>query len=142
MAEDMKTVGASHPFLQAFDVGILKFEDRPTGGADEVIMVILAAALFVTRLAIAKVALLGQSTAGEEFEGAMDRGVADPRVLLANLQVELLGREVSPRLQKGIENDLPLPRRLQTLGEEIVPELLFTLHCYPQLKMIVNLRKN
>jgi len=128
MVTKEKTVLAGDLLLQAFDAGIFKLDDRPAEGADEMVMMVLFTAALITGLAVAKVPLSCQAALGEELEGAMNGGVADPRILVANGPIELFRREVRPRRQEFIKDHFPLPGRLEAVLAEIVTKGIFIGH--------------
>ena len=68
--------------------------------------------------------LLGNPALGKQPESPIDRGIADMGVLLAQAEVELFRRQVTAVPQKLIENDLPLPCRLETLCRQVATKSL------------------
>lgn len=132
---NQKAVPGCDLLLQPFDPGIFKLDDRPADRADEMIMVLFVAATLVTGLLVAKVPLRCQPALGEELESAMDRGVTDAGILVANSPVELLRREVRSRRQEGIKDHFPLPGRLEAVLAKIFTKGIFVGHCQPLVEI-------
>src|SRR3954462_9851748 len=78
--------------LQALDLVVLELEDEAALHADQVIVVV--ADDLVACLAIAELALDGEAAIDEQLEGPVDRGIADLGLALANLEEELVDRDV------------------------------------------------
>jgi hypothetical protein len=69
--------------LKLFYVGLFKFNNFATTETNQMIMVFVKMAGFIPSLAIAKVALLSDTTFSKQFERTMDCSVANPRVFIA-----------------------------------------------------------
>ena len=122
---DAKAVLVGDGFLQRLDLRVLKLNDGAAVGTDQVVVMLFAGTRLVAGLTVAEVTRFGDAALGKEFEGAMDRGVADPRVKRAQAQVEFLGGEVGPGPQKLIKDDFALAGGLQPLGGEVGAEIVF-----------------
>jgi hypothetical protein len=125
MALDAEAVLVGNRLLQRLDLRVFELDDRTAVSADQMVVMLFTGAGLVAGLAIAEVTGLGDAALGEQLEGAMDRGVTNPRVLSAQAQVELFSREVRPRPQELVENDFSLPSGLESLGDEIGAESFF-----------------
>jgi hypothetical protein len=113
--------------LELFDAPILEFDDSAAVEADQVIMVLILIAGFIARLAVTEMTLLGNAALGKQFQGTMHGGITDPRVFLAQTEIEVLGGEVGSGPQELFENQFPLLGGFQTPAQEVVFELVFCL---------------
>ena len=98
-------------FLGLFDHLALEFDDRTALQAHEMIVVLVLH--FVPNGAIIKLPFFGKTRFHEEFHGAIDRRVANARMVLPNPLIDILARRVPLGLQEGIEDRVPLPRMLE-----------------------------
>ena len=69
MAFNGKTVLSGDFFLKSFNARVLEFDDPAAGDADQVVMVFIQVAGFVTRLAVAEMTLLGDTALGKQLQG-------------------------------------------------------------------------
>src|SRR5215475_8973277 len=88
--------------LQALDLVVLELEDEAALHADQVIVVV--ADDLVARLAVAELALDGEPGIDQQLE----RGVADLGLALADLQQQLVDRDVIFRAQELLDDRLAL----------------------------------
>ena len=91
MAFNGKTVLTGDFFLKSFNTRVLEFDDPAAADADQVVMVFIQVAGFITRLAIAEMTLLGDSALGKQLQGPVHRSITDPGVFPAQAQVKLFG---------------------------------------------------
>src|SRR5262245_5707376 len=92
--------------LQALDLVVLELEDQAALHADQVIVVI--ADDLVARLAVAKLALDGEPGIDQQLERAVHRRVADLGLALADLEQQLVDRDVVARAQELLDDRLAL----------------------------------
>jgi hypothetical protein len=111
--------------LKLFDTRILEFDDLTAPDADQMIMMLVMIAGFVTCLTITKMSLFGNPALGEKFQAAVNRRITNPGVLLAQAKIELFRRKMRTGAQELFENNFPLARRLQPLRQEVISELVF-----------------
>ena len=78
-------------------------------------MIVMFVLQFVPDNPIVEMSFFSKPRLDEEFHGAVDRRVANTRMILSNPLIDLLARRVSLGLQKHVENRIPLPRMLETL---------------------------
>lgn len=130
-----KAVPGSNLFLQSFDAGIFKLDDRPADRADKMIMVLLFAAALVTGMAIAKMALCRQTALREKLESAMHCGVTDMRIFFTNGTIQLFCREVRSRRQKFIKDHFALLGDLETVLAEIFTKGIFVIQSNPLIEI-------
>jgi hypothetical protein len=101
--------------LQLFNARVSKLDNGAAGRADEMVVMLLAAAWLVAGLPVTEMPFLGKAAFGKQLEGAVDRSVTDIGVFLAQSEVEFFGGKVGRAAKKFIQNDLPLPSRFETL---------------------------
>jgi hypothetical protein len=124
VAGDGKTVTFGNLFLQLFDFGIFKLEDGPAMRADQMIVVLGRVCRFKAGRAVTEVPLGGDPAFGEQLQRPMHGGVTDIRMLAADFQIEIFRRGVGRRLEKNIQDNLPLPGGFQPLLQKKCPENL------------------
>ena len=122
MTQHLEVVPRGHVRLRSLDLGAFELDDTAAPEADEVVMVLVLH--LVAGDAVVEVALLGQARFGQQLHRAIDRGVADVRVLFANALVHLFARHVGAHLEERIEDQLTLPRMLQIVLLEVAREHL------------------
>ena len=118
-----------HFLLQSFDLAVLEFHDFPATGADEVIVVPFVRDVVILRLG-AEVAGLGQARFAEEIQGPVDGCQAEVRVLLGQLMVHGLGRDVF-LTEERFQNEFPLPRQLQLMLRQMLAKHVHFLGGFP-----------
>jgi hypothetical protein len=125
MSFNGETVLPGNLNLQLFNARVFEFDDFPAGDTDQVVMMLIQVTGFVTGLSVTEIPLFGYAAFGKQLQGTVNSGITDSRVLFANPQVKLLGREMRTGTQEILENDFPLPGRLQALFEQELSELVF-----------------
>lgn len=75
--------------LQRFDALALKFHDFATDQADQVVMVLALGAMFKTGDSVAKLARGRPPALGHQLQRAVNSGISNPRIPLANPLVNL-----------------------------------------------------
>ena len=78
-------------FLKSFNPRVLEFDDPAAGDADQVVMVFIQVAGFVTRLAITEMTLFGNTALGKQLQGPVHGRITDLGVFPAQAQVKLFG---------------------------------------------------
>ncbi len=125
MGLDGKAITCGDLFLQAFDLTILELNNLAAAGADEVVVMTLMGDVVVLGLRT-EVAGLGQPGVAEEIQSTIDRGEAEVWVLLGELVVHRLGRDVF-LFQEGTQDQLALAGQLQLMFFEVLLEHLHLL---------------
>ena len=139
MALNGKALLAGHLDLKRFDTRVLEFNDLATGKTDQVIMMLVMTAGFITCLAIAKMSLFRDTALGKELQSAVHRCITDSRVLLAQAKVKIFGRKMRSGAQELLENELALMCGFQSLSEEKILEFIYCFafpHSPNPLKMV------
>jgi len=142
MPLDGKPVLPGDFLLKLFYARVLEFDDLPTAGADQVIVMFIQVTGFIARLAIAEMTLLSDAALSKQLQGPVNGGITDPGIFPAQTQVKFFGREVRADTQELLENYFPLAGRLQALVEHEGPEFVFCFcaaHRTIQLKTDFNL---
>ncbi len=112
---------------QGVELGTKEFEGTVAGGTNDVVM--LKTVGLVTMGAISVVHGAGQTTLLQQLQRAVHRGKTDALVLAFDLLMEFLGREMTLRGQKHLEDITPRFGVLEILGtEKILKNLDFILH--------------
>src|SRR6266581_8848117 len=122
---DEESVAVGHLSLEFFDCLVLELDDAPTAGADQMVVVLPFGHVLIPGLAVAEMDLIGDPRLGEQLQCAVDRGVADARVLGPQLQVELLDAHVALGGEEHIKDDVPLAGLLQPLAGDELMEYFF-----------------
>src|SRR6266702_5774778 len=122
---DEESVAVCHFSLKFFDGLVLELDDVAAAGADQMVVVLPLGHVLIPGLAVAKMDLIGDPRLGEQLQGAIDRGVADARVLGPQLQIELLDAHVALGGKEHIENNVPLAGRLEPLAGDELMEYFF-----------------
>lgn len=91
MAFNGKPVLPGDFFLKSFNARVLEFDDSPAGDADQVVMVFIQVTGFVTRLAIPKMTLLGDTALGKQLQGPVHGRITELGVFTAQAQIKLFG---------------------------------------------------
>lgn len=80
--------------LKFFDAWILEFDNLATGNTDQMIVVLILPACFITCLTITKMSLLGNTALGKKFQSAVNRCVTDSRVFPPQAEIKILSRKM------------------------------------------------
>lgn len=118
MPLDQETELLGDALLFLFDCFGLEFDNGSARAAHEMVVVLVLR--LIPGDAIVKVPLFRKASFDQELHGAIDGGVADSRVIVANDPVELFAGDVSALIQKNLENYLALPRALEMVGLQII----------------------
>src|SRR5690606_11938755 len=95
VAHEVEAEAARDLILKPLDLVVGELEHVIALDADQVVVVLGVAGGLVDRLALAEATLGREPALGQQLEGAVDGGVADPRVLLTGEGEQLLDREVA-----------------------------------------------
>ncbi len=105
--------------LKGFEDLVFKFDNLPTAQADQMVMVGALGSGFVSGLSVGKLSLGGETQAGEKLEGPVDRCIADLRVHLDHLGIDLSEVFMAGGVEEDIEDLRPLTGGLEPLfGDE------------------------
>jgi len=111
--------------LKLLDLRLFELRDAAAAGADQVVvMIVVVIGELVPRESVAEPALGGDPTLGEELEGPVDGGVANPSVDRANLCQEVLDRHVRRAVEEGVDDEATLRGRPQLLLRHVGVEPL------------------
>jgi hypothetical protein len=113
VVKGLEAVALGDLFLQGFKGLILKLKDLPALEADQVVVMRSFVSAFIPCFTIRKLALRGQTQAGQELEGPVDGGVPDLGVGLGDLGIDLTEVPVPGLPQKNLDNFFPLPGGLE-----------------------------
>jgi hypothetical protein len=116
---EFESVLVSDVLLQFFDARLFEFDDVPALDANEVIVVRGVVGEFITSQSVAEAALVGDAAFGEKLEGAIDGGVADPRVLFAHLGEQLFDADVIFGTKKRLDDESALICGPQALFDHV-----------------------
>src|SRR5687768_9700474 len=115
-----------HLVLQLLDVLGKKLDHLSALSANHVIVMLVVVVMFVIGLAVAKPHLTSKTRLGKQFEGTIDRGVTDGRVLFLYEPIEVFTGEVVFGTEKDLENKVALGGPAQAgLLNMLEKELLF-----------------
>ena len=122
---DNEAVTVGHLGLEFFNGLVLEFDNGPAVSAYQVIVVLTLGHMLVTGLTVAELDFPGDPRLGEEFQGAVDRCIADPGMLYPQFQVEIFNTHMTVRGEEGVKDHVPLSGRLESLvGDEVVEYFL------------------
>src|SRR5450755_4890967 len=82
-------------------------------GANHMVMAAPVVLMLVTRDAVMKRDLAGQAALRQQFQRAVDRGIADAGVFFLHQSVQFVGREMIPSFKESPQNRVALRRLLQ-----------------------------
>lgn len=108
MAGQAETVGFGELPLKLFDARIADFHDGPAAQAHEMVVVAVRPGHLIAGDIVAELDLRGQARVAQELERAIDRGLADARIQLQNVLVELLQRMMARKLEERLGDDAAL----------------------------------
>jgi len=130
MVVNPETVAFGYLILKGFEGIVFEFDNLSAIETDQVIMVTALCGGFVPGLPIGKFPLDSQTQTGEKFEGAIDGRIANFRVCLNHLGVNLGQVLVAWQIEKDIEDLFTLTGRFESLsGDQGLP--LIELHGLP-----------
>ena len=89
-----KTMLPCHLVLKLLDTWIFEFNDLATGNTNQVIVMLIVVACFITRLTITKMALLGNTAFSKQLQGAVNSCIADAGISPAQTEIEFFCGEV------------------------------------------------
>ena len=124
--ENLEAVTQGNAILKCFEGFVLEFDNLPTLETDQVIMVALALSRFILGRSIRPFPLGGQTQTGEKLQGSIDRRIADLRIHLGHLGIDLTQILMSRGVEKDPENLFSLFGRFQALSRSPhLEEILF-----------------
>jgi hypothetical protein len=91
-----------------------KFNRVAALGAHHVVMAAPVVLVLVTGDAVVEGHFAGQATLGQQFQRAVDGGVANAGVFFLNQAMEFVGRKVIAGIEKGPQDGIALRRLLQS----------------------------
>jgi len=115
-------VPAANFLLQQFHFARKKLDGTAALGTNHVVMAAPVVLVFVACDAVVKGHFAGQSTFGQQLQGAVDRGVADSSVFFLHQPVQFIRRKMVARIEKRAQNRVPLRCLLQANPLEMTME--------------------
>ena len=119
MSQDPEAVAIRDLALGSLDHRALELDDLPAPDADQMIVVLVCD--LVARQPI-EAALLGEPGFAEQLHRPVDRRVADVRVSLTHLSIQILSGDVTPHGQEHPENRLALLGVLEVVLFEVLSQ--------------------
>jgi hypothetical protein len=113
MLLNFEAVLGGHSVLYGFEFGGVEFDDFATLHADHVVVMLVLVIVLVMRAPVAKADLARQSRLGQEFERAINCGLADTGVFRLHKPIEVFAGQMFFGSQKDIQNKVALRRSLQ-----------------------------
>ncbi len=96
--------------------------ESPQNRTDHMMMVAAIEAVLVRDHAIVELNLGGQATLRKQFEGTVDRGVADGCVVFLDQPVQLFSGKMATRRQKNAQDCVPLRTLLEPESRQVLAE--------------------
>ena len=90
-----------------------KFDGTAASSANHVVMAAAVVLVLVAGNAVVERDFTGQAAFGEQFQGAVNRGVADARIFFLHQAVKLVGGKMVARLKERMQNHVALRGLLQ-----------------------------
>jgi len=133
-------VAAADVFFEFPDFVGKEFDRAAAIGADHVVVAAAIVLVLVARDAVVEGDFAGKVALGEQLQGAIDGGVADPGIFLFNQAMELVGGEVLAGLEEGLQDRIALGGVLQanTLQVLVQDALRFADHLGGDGGLVVN----
>ncbi len=133
-------MAAADFLLQQIDLAREKFHRTSALGAHHVVMAAAIVLVLVTGDAIVEGDFAGQSTLGQQFQRAIDSGVADASVLLVDKAMKFVRRKVIASFEKGAQNAVALRGLLEADALEMAVQdgLRFTHHLARDRRLIID----
>ncbi len=110
---DPEPMASGDSVLKRLECLVLKFNNPSAIQTNQVIVVAPFRGGLISGLSISKFSLGGQTQSSEQFEGTIDGDVADLRIGLCNLRINLGKAFVPGRIEKNSKDLFPLLCRLQ-----------------------------
>jgi hypothetical protein len=109
-------------------------------GADHVVMAPAIVLMLIAGDAVMKSDFARKTALGQQFQGAIDRGEADPKVLLLYQPVQLVSRKMFTSFQKGAQNGIALCGMFQSNTFEMTMQdaLSLTDHLARDAGLVIN----
>jgi hypothetical protein len=125
MIQHPKPFPPGDPLLQGFQLVVFELLDLPAPPADQVIVVLPLGAGFESGRAFSEPSGGGPPAFRQEAQGAVHRGISDPRVHPADPPVKLVNRQVRPGLPEGADDFVPLASGFEALFAQELAEGVF-----------------
>ena len=123
MMGQLEAVFLGNFFLQIFDVVVDEFNNAAALRADQMIVVIMPGiGQFVARLPVLKIVRRRQTAFGQEFHGAVNRGLADFGVHHAGPLQQLFDLEMPAGFEKNFGDHIALPRLFEAVARNVLFE--------------------
>src|SRR3954453_10144363 len=127
-AEDLQVVKRGSEFLARadvelalFELGIVELDDGTAGGADEMIVMRVAADVLVVVVLLAEMDAPDEARLHQQFQRPINRGPRNLHALLFHLEEQLVGLEVVVRRKDLAHKRRALLRQLLSLtGQEVL----------------------
>src|SRR4029079_14568758 len=109
-----------HLVLHGLDLGRKEFAHTPAVRADYVVMMFMIEMMLVIGLVVAEAAFASEAGLGQEFQCAIDRGLADIGVETFHEVIEVLTRQMFFCPEKCLEDQVSLRRPAQPCPLEVL----------------------
>lgn len=119
MVDELEAMLSADLVLQMLDLIVLKFNNIAAAETDQMIVMMVSHMLKLRHTA-AKLPLQSKPGLGQELEGPIDRRIPDLRIELAGPPPQLLDGQMLMLLKEFLNDDVPLPGRLETLFGNVV----------------------
>jgi len=119
MGLDGEPVAVGDLLLQFFDFAILEFDDLSASGADQVVVMIVSAIVFIPGETVFKTVFLGNSCLGQQLQGPVHRGITDAGMRFLYPIVQLFSAQMPPCLYKQLDDGVPLACGPEPLGRQV-----------------------
>ena len=103
-------------FLHALEIVIREFDNLATLIAKNMVVMVLDVGVLVTGMAIGEMLFFGELAFLEKLHRPVDGRVANPRVDIAHLTIEVVDTQMTVAGKKRPRNIIALGSRLETLG--------------------------
>ena len=114
-----------HLILQSFDLRRNEFDHLAAFGTDHMIVMLVFEVVFVIGLVVAKANFTSEPGFGEQLEGAIDRRVADRRILLLDEPVQIFTGKMILFAEEDLQDQIALGGFSETRLLNVLQEDLF-----------------
>jgi hypothetical protein len=124
----LKFISRSHGVLNRLEFRRIEFNNLAALRADHVIVMLMLVVVLVVRATIAKADFARQAGFGQQPQRAIDSGLTDGRIFIADQLIQIFAGHVAFSAEKDVENEVPLSSSLKTLFLNVIEEdfLLFS----------------
>jgi len=124
MALHQEIIFSGYILLKRFDALVLEFEDRAAFRTDQVVVMAVRDLVLVPGKPVRESSLIGQSRIGQQFQGAVDGGITDARVVFLHPEVQFFRAQVLSGIDKNLQDVITLGRGPEPLTRQVFRKLL------------------